>query len=122
LRFLVDENLPRRLVGVLTAHGHEAVHVADEPGRGTDDDELWARAGERSEVLVTRDLDFPLPVGAHRPAGLVLFRLGTWTRGETIIRRLEEVLDSLEPDDLTGHVTVVEPARLRQRPLLTLYR
>ena len=41
VRFLVDENLPRRFAELLRAAGHEASHVAERNLAGATDETLW---------------------------------------------------------------------------------
>lgn len=58
MRFLVDQNLPIRLVGVLTGLGHEADHVKSLGLATGDDMEVWRRASDLSAVVVSKDKDF----------------------------------------------------------------
>jgi predicted nuclease of predicted toxin-antitoxin system len=42
VKFLVDECLPARLIEVLSAHGHDAVHVSEHGLNGKPDTEVMA--------------------------------------------------------------------------------
>ena len=54
MKFLLDENVPRRLTRTIVACGHEVVHV--EPG--STDAEVFARASADKLILITHDTDF----------------------------------------------------------------
>jgi len=59
MKFVVDAQLPLRLVRQLTAAGHEAVHTSElARGNRTPDAELAAFADEEGRALVTKDRDF----------------------------------------------------------------
>lgn len=77
MRIKLDENLPARLVGVLSAHGHDVHTVPDENLSGRPDADIWQAACEEERFLITQDLDFSdirrFAPGTH--AGLLLLRL-----------------------------------------------
>jgi predicted nuclease of predicted toxin-antitoxin system len=59
MNFLVDAQLPRRLVYRLREAGHDAIHTLDLPDRNaTRDDAICARAEAEARVVVTKDADF----------------------------------------------------------------
>ncbi len=59
MRFLIDAQLPRRLVAVLHQRGHDAVHTLDLPeGNRTPDDRLCDLCGSDERVLISKDRDF----------------------------------------------------------------
>ncbi len=72
MKFIVDENLPPRLVGWLEARGHEAIHVLSLGLRQAPDAAIWAKAGADGAVVLTRDADFMGLQGAARAARLCL--------------------------------------------------
>ena len=78
MKFLVDAQLPRRLVSRLLEAGHEAIHTLDLPlGNRTPDsivNELSIREGY---VVVTKDADFVNSFHLHRrPHKLLLISTG----------------------------------------------
>jgi predicted nuclease of predicted toxin-antitoxin system len=78
VKFLVDAQLPRRMVGWLTAAGCDAVHTFDLPDANrTSDAEIIDFADREQRVVVTKDSDF---VDSHllqgRPAKLLLVSTG----------------------------------------------
>ena len=68
MRFLVDENLPAAVAEALRAEGHDAFALVESAHRGEDDGAVWALAARERPILVTRDLDFPLPASSRRSA------------------------------------------------------
>ena len=75
VRFLVDENLPRRFAEMLRAAGHDANHVAERNLAGATDETVMALAVEEHAVLVTYDADFAMLVlGELRFPSVVLLR------------------------------------------------
>lgn len=59
MKFLVDAHLPRRLVYLLRAAGHEAIHTLDMPkGNRTNDTEINDTSARDQYVVFTKDADF----------------------------------------------------------------
>jgi len=77
MKVKLDENIPARLVAVLTKLGHEVDTVAVEGLKGSPDGDVWNAARQATRFLITQDLDFSdirrFKPGTH--AGLLLVRL-----------------------------------------------
>lgn len=59
MKFLIDAQLPVKLVSLLEASGHDAVHTSQLPeGNRTKDSVLAALADSQDRVVVTKDRDF----------------------------------------------------------------
>lgn len=59
MKFLIDAQLPRRLVRLLAVACHDALHTLDLPaGNRTTDSEVMAVADAEGRVVVTKDADF----------------------------------------------------------------
>ena len=59
MNFLVDAQLPRRLIPLLQQAGHDAVHTLDLPqGNRTSDAEINEIAAHEQRVVITKDADF----------------------------------------------------------------
>lgn len=59
MNFLIDANLPRRLVHIFQKRGHQAVHTLDLPdGNTTTDTSLLKYAQQENCVVTTKDSDF----------------------------------------------------------------
>jgi predicted nuclease of predicted toxin-antitoxin system len=116
MRFLANENFPGAAVTALEAAGHDVVWIRTAAPGAIDRDVLaWAAREER--ILLTFDKDFgELANGSDLPStcGVVLFRIPMPKAGE-VARRLVEVITAR--DDWAGNFSVVEPGRIRMRPL-----
>ena len=59
MNFLIDANLPRRLVHLFRERGHHAVHTLDLPdGNATEDAAILQYSDENDCVITTKDSDF----------------------------------------------------------------
>ena len=118
MRFLLDMNLPPSLCGTLTTMDHAAVHVAAIGLAAATDEAIVVAARERTETIITNDLDFTriLAVdGLSRPS-LVLLRLGnasTGHLGAALKQHLPSICQALD----RGAIVVIEDHSLRIRYL-----
>ena len=116
MRFLANENFPRAAVEALQKAGHDVTWVRImAPGAKDVDVVEWA--SREGRVVVTFDKDFgDLARTAVLPptCGIVLFRM-PMPSPENVGRRLADELKSR--DDWVGHFSVIEPGRVRMRPL-----
>jgi predicted nuclease of predicted toxin-antitoxin system len=95
VNFLVDAQLPRRLVAWFVANGHDAKHTLDMPDANrSSDDQVIVLADLEQRVVVSKDADF---VDSHllhdRPAKLLLVSTGNISNDD-----LELLLALLLPD------------------------
>lgn len=116
MRFLANENFPLTAVEALRQAGHEVAWVrADAPG--SSDPQVLSRAVQESRILLTFDKDFgDLAFQAGLPAacGVVLFRLPSNSAAGVALQVLAAIQSRT---DWSNHFTVVEPGRIRMRPL-----
>ena len=116
MRFLANENFPGAAVIALVAAGHDVVWVRNAaPGTSDRDVLAWAIRDER--VLLTFDKDFgELARASVLPAtcGVVLFRMPMPKPGD-VGQRLADLITARK--DWVGHFSVVEPGRIRMRPI-----
>ena len=116
MRFLANENFPGTAVAALEAAGNDVVWVRIAAPGATDPDVLAWAARER-QILLTFDKDFGELAGkAALPdaCGVVLFRIPMHGPGNAG-RRLAGLITAR--DDWAGHFSIVEPGRVRMRPL-----
>jgi predicted nuclease of predicted toxin-antitoxin system len=95
MKFLIDAQLPRRVVAWLGSAGCDAIHTLDLPDKNrTTDEQLIDCADREQRAVVTRDADF---VNSHvlhgRPAKLLLVSTGNISNQD-----LEALLVPLIPD------------------------
>jgi len=116
MRFLANENFPGAAVKALVAAGHDVVWVRLAAPGATDPDVLaWAAREER--ILLTFDKDFgELARGSALPpaCGVVLLRTPMPGAGD-VGQRLTDLITAR--DDWAGRFSVIEPGRVRMRPL-----
>ena len=117
MRWLVDECVPVYVVDWLRERGDDVLDVADSPYRSQSDRFLWQLAGRESRTVVTRDLGFLWPGLMPAPDGVVMIRVPDDWQAQAITRLVSRSLDRLDTATLAGNVTVIEPGRIRQRPL-----
>ena len=115
MRFLIDENLPASLSRLLQETGHDILEVAASPLRGSSDEQLWKLAAIEQRILITKDLDFPLPQIRPYPLGLVLIRVPDTFTGKQITKLFSQALKTTKLKDLEGRITVIAPGRIRVR-------
>jgi len=115
MRFLANENFPGEAVTALQAAGHDVSWVrALAPG--INDQDVLAWAVRECRVLLTFDKDFgelAWSCGLPTACGIVLFRIAIPPPnvGATLAARISE------RNDWPGHFSVIEPGRIRMRPL-----
>ncbi len=115
--FLIDEDLPRSTARALRKAGYNATDVRDVGLRGRSDQEVFAYAQERGDILVTADKDFAslvtFPPRSH--AGIIVLRVPNELPTQEINHLLLQALAALEGDDLAGALVIVQTRRVRIR-------
>ena len=117
MRFLADENVSGLVVERLRSNGFDVVDVA-RGQKGALDPDVLAAAHAGNLVLITEDTDFGELV-RKRPAvrGVILLELDRLSNLAEAARVADVVLSQAEK--LEGNLVVIEPARVRLRPLPT---
>jgi len=114
----LDENLPERLVSILSALGHDVDTVRSERLKGRDDADVWSAAQSAQRFFVTQDLEFSdirrYTPGTH--AGLLLVRLSKPGRNALLER--VSLLFATEPvTEWRGCLVVITDHKVRvKRP------
>lgn len=121
MRFLLDANLPRMAVPLMTSLGYEA-NAARDLGLGdATDAQIAAYACKTSAAIVTRDLDFA-DVRNYPPEdyfGILVIRLPDDTIARDIARVLERFFSQKQlVERIKGRLVIVESDRVRFRPKL----
>ncbi|MBI5488397.1 MAG: DUF5615 family PIN-like protein [Deltaproteobacteria bacterium] len=116
MRLLADENVPGDAVEALRGDGHDVLCMRAE-APGTPDREVLARAVADARIVLNFDKDFgDLAFRARLPAsaGVILVRLREPTSAE-LARIVATALRGRS--DWPGHFAVIQPRRIRIRPL-----
>jgi hypothetical protein len=116
MRFLANENFPGAAIEALRAAGNDVVWIrVDAPG--CSDPEVLAKGAREARILLTFDKDFgelakstPLPV----ECGVILMRI-PMPRPDGVGQKLASLI--MARDDWAGNFSVIEPGRVRMRPL-----
>ena len=116
MKIKLDENLPDRLVAVLTRFGHNVDTVRTEQLTGRADPDVWSAAQAAQRFLITQDLDFSdvrrYTPGTH--AGLLLVRL-TRPGRTALFERVSTVFQPEKVEDWTGCLVVATEQKIRIR-------
>jgi predicted nuclease of predicted toxin-antitoxin system len=121
VKIKLDENLPIRLVPLLTDLGHDVETVPDEQIAGRDDEDddvVWSAAQAHGRFLVTQDLDFSdarkYAPGTHH--GLLLIRLPQPSR-TALFDRVSMLFRTEAVDSWRGCIVSATPRKVRvKRP------
>ncbi len=116
MKIKLDENLPFRLVGILSELGHEIDTIPQEGSKGCNDEQVWEAAQRSGRFLITQDLNFSninlfIP-GTHY--GLLLIRLRDPGRN-TLLNRIQTIFQIEEVERWQGCFVVVTDHKIRVR-------
>lgn len=116
MKIKLDENLPARLIPILTRMGHQVDTVLLESMGGRDDEDVWKAAQLTKRFLITQDLDFS-DIRQYQPGtheGVLVLRLREPGR-EAILHRVENLFLSEEVERWTRCFVVASEAKVRVR-------
>jgi predicted nuclease of predicted toxin-antitoxin system len=116
MRFLANENFPGAAVTALAEAGHDVVWVRI-AAPGASDPQVLAWAAREERILLTFDKDFgELARGSQLPlaCGIVLLRT-PMPKPTHVGQQLADLITAR--NDWAGHFSVIEPGRVRMRPL-----
>lgn len=111
MRFLVDEDVDVRIIGVLKRLGHDARRVPS----GTTNGAVIRLAHRESRVLLTRDADFT-DVGLYPPSrhrGIIRLAIHP-PRLDRIVPVLTRLLKAVPERDVPGNTFVLEATGYHQ--------
>jgi predicted nuclease of predicted toxin-antitoxin system len=119
MKFLIDNALSPQLAEILSAAGHNAIHVREYGLATADDVVIFDRAAAEERIVVSADTDFGtlLALRHHAHPSVILFRGATPRRPDQQGKLLLANLPRIEVDLLIGAVVVIEPGRVRIRSL-----
>ena len=104
MRFLVDAQLPRRLVYRLQEVGHEAIHTLDLPLGNRSPDGVINEVSEREQrIVITKDADFVNTFTLYRrPYKLLLISTGNIKNAELerlFLQNIVQIAEAFEEND-----------------------
>jgi predicted nuclease of predicted toxin-antitoxin system len=114
MKIKLDENLPGRLVGILSQFGHKVDTVPQEGLKGHEDPQVWQVAQKVGYFLITQALDFSdsrlFVPGTHH--GLLLVRLREPGR-EALVKKVKALFESENVEDWRGCFVVATDTKIR---------
>ena len=117
MRIKLDESIPRSLVRILSALGHDTLTVYDQALQGCDDAAIWSAVIREQRFLITQDIEFAdlrkYPLGSH--AGVMLLRL-QYPNREQIEQVVGEVFQREPVEQWHGSLVIVSERKLRVIP------
>ena len=116
MRFKVDDDMPRRVVPLLTSYGHDVTTVVDEGLGGSDHPPVAQAAAEEGRMLLTMDRRFA-DIRRHPPGqhpGMLVMRLHD-QRPLIVETTLRAFLDQYNLEDMVGCIVIAEPGQVRVR-------
>lgn len=119
MRFLVDQNLSRKVAAALRAAGHDVVHTSEVELSTASDPAIAELAVAEARVVVSADTDFGMLLatsGAERPS-VLLVRLRAPRPAEALAAVIVANLDDVSDDLEAGAIVVLEDERVRIRRL-----
>lgn len=114
MRLKLDENLPARLVGELSALGHDVDTEPEQGLQGSPDPRVWSGAQGSGRFLITQDLDFSdlrvFKPGTHH--GILLVRLREPSR-RYLIERIRDIFKNEAVERWIGAFVVCTQSKVR---------
>lgn len=108
MKFLLDAQLPPRLVKALAREGHEALHVYECGLLTAKDRDIWKFALKQRAVIVTKDADFAaMRARAGKGPAVVWLRMGNVTNDALIkafLSALPEIVAAIAAGDAVVEV------------------
>ena len=115
MKIKLDENLPDRLVSVLTGLAHDVDTVRGEHLTGRADPDVWSAAQAAQRFLITQDLDFSdvrrYTPGTHTGLVVRLTRPGR----NALFERVSTVFQTEKIEEWTGCLVVATEQKIRIR-------
>jgi len=114
--FFADECVARLIVEGLARHGFDIVDAKVEC-RGDNDERVLALAAAAGRVVITDDWGFgEMTVRFGQPAaGVIILSLYALSGGAREAYAIDRIIENA--DRSPGHLTIIEPGRIRIRPL-----
>ena len=114
MKIKLDENMPTRLVAILSQLGHQADTVPQEGLSGSADEQVWHEAQNQGRFLITQDLHFSdirrFKPGTHH--GLLLVRLRAPGR-QALVAHTQALFETEDVTAWQGCVVVLSEHKVR---------
>ena len=103
MNFLLDENFPKSIIGLLSENGHQVLDFREIGTIGAPDEDVVKLAIERNAVILTTDRDFFHTLSKLEPQhkGILVVALKQPNR-LLIADRVKWFLDNVDEKDIAG--------------------
>jgi len=112
MNFLIDEDVPFKLLKTLEMFGHDCVRTAP----ASSDSEVAGRAKKEGRILITLDKDFT-NIARYPPAKYNIVRIQIHPPyADAIIEAFKKLLNSVKPDEFKGLIILQPKGHIRVVP------
>lgn len=94
MKFLVDQQLPKKLAGWIRERGCEAHHLKEIGMLHAEDADIWRAAEARGAVIISKDEDFSVIVRIQPGPQVVWLRVGNCSN-DALLARMADVWPTL---------------------------
>jgi predicted nuclease of predicted toxin-antitoxin system len=102
MKFLIDEDVPIKVISSLISLGHDAVRVKS----SSRDQDIAKRARKESRILVTLDKDFCNKF-LYPPSDITIIQVRIHPPSpEPIVAALSALVSNVDPSKLKGHIVL----------------
>lgn len=115
MKFKLDENLGQRGAQRLRTAGHDVSTIAQQQMIGSSDMTVFEVCAAEGRALVTLDSDFSqvLRFPPDKSAGMAVLASSGRMTSKLLELLLDQLVDALQDHELSGHLWIVEPGRIR---------
>jgi len=112
MRFFIDENIRQEVAAFLKEKGHDILFAP----RGTSDDKIILLARKEKRILLTHNRHFAniLSYPPRSSSGIIRIKIHPPSVVKTI-EALDKLLHSLPPEQINGHLIILEEDTFRIR-------
>ena len=119
MKFLIDNAISPLVSESLNKLGIDSAHVRDFRMQDATDIEIFSFAYKKERIIITADTDFGFLLSRWNKSkpSVIIFRKGTERIPSRQIHLLVLNLERLEKHLNSGSIVIIEPKRIRIRPL-----
>ncbi len=114
IKFLLDENTPYALIGLLESRGFTVIHLKKIGKGGIKNGEVCEFAEKNKMWIITRDADFQniKKFNNYNVAGIILIKL-TLTKTDYLLKSLQRFLDKYNDKLSEKRLVIIEDYVIR---------
>ncbi len=119
MKFLVDQALSSQVASLLVEAGHDAIHVRAYDMHMSPDSAIFERAAAEDRGIISADTDFGtlLALRDTSKPSVIILRYPLLRTPDKQAQVIVANLPAIDADLQNGAVVIIEPSRIRIRPL-----